>query len=145
MTYPLLGKSAVLGLLLSACAYSASAQKIDEKELKVDVEKVSSSTAQLISLEPVKFKYDVKKYKHLNLPEGNQYGFLASNVESSFPDLVHETSKQVPAGKNSNKVASYSDVDNKDLIPVLVAAIKEQQVAIDLLKKEIELLKQQSK
>ncbi|HKG06253.1 MAG TPA: hypothetical protein VKB19_07345 [Pedobacter sp.] len=145
MKYPLLGKSALFGLLLSVCAFSANAQKIDEKELKVEVQKVSGSTQQLISLEPVKFRYDVKKYKHLGLPAGSQYGFLASNVQSSFPDLVHETSKQVPSGKNSSKVASYNEVDNNDLIPVLVAAIKEQQAEIENLKKEVGLLKQKAK
>jgi CRISPR/Cas system-associated protein Cas5 (RAMP superfamily) len=145
MKYPLVGKSAVLGLLLSACGLTAAAQKIDEKELKVEIQKISASTQQLFSLEPVTFKYDVKKYKYLNLPAGNQYGFLASNVQLSFPDLVHETSKQIPSGKNSNKVASYNEVDNKDLIPVLVAAVKEQQLEIENLKKEISILKQKAK
>jgi len=145
MKYPFMGKCLVSGLLLSAGVLTASAQKIEEKELKVEIEKVSGSTQQLIGLEPVKFRYDVKKYKYLNLPEGDQYGFLASNVQSSFPELVHETAKQYPAGKNSNKVATYSEVDSKDLIPVLVAAVKEQQAEIDLLKKEINLLKQKSR
>ncbi|WP_276088263.1 tail fiber domain-containing protein [Pedobacter sp. JY14-1] len=145
MKYPILGKSAVLGLFLSACVFTVNAQNIEESELKVNVEKVSGSARQLINLEPVKFQYDVKKYKGLNLPSGNQYGFLASNVQSSFPELVHETARQYPSGKNSNKVVTYKEVDNKDLIPVLVAAIKEQQSEIEMLKKEIGLLKKQAR
>lgn len=145
MKYPFMGKSAVCGLLLFACALTANAQKIDEKELKVEVQKVSGSTRQLIGLEPVRFRYDTKKYGHLGLPAGNQYGFLSSNVQTALPDLVHETSKQVPAGKNNTKVASYDEVDNKDLIPLLVGAIKEQQAEIENLKKEIGLLKQKAK
>ena len=141
MKYPLAGKSAFCGLLLFACALTANAQKIDEKELKVEVQKVSGATQQLVSLEPVKFRYDIKKYKYLNLPEGNQYGFLSNNVQTALPDLVHETSKQVPAGKNNTKVASYDEVDSKDLIPLLVGAIKEQQAQIEQLKTEVEQLK----
>jgi endosialidase-like protein len=145
MKYPLTGKSAFCGLLLLACAMTANAQKIDEKELKVEVQKVSGATQQLFSLEPVKFRYDIKKYKHLNLPVGNQYGFLISNVQTVLPDLVHETSKQVPAGKNNTKVASYDEVDSKDLIPLLVGAVKEQQAEIENLKREISALKQKAK
>ena len=141
MKYPLAGKSAFCGLLLFACALTANAQKIDEKELKVEVQKVSGATQQLVSLQPVKFRYDIKKYKYLNLPEGNQYGFLSNNVQTALPDLVHETSKQVPAGKNNTKVASYDEVDSKDLIPLLVGAIKEQQAQIEQLKTEVEQLK----
>jgi hypothetical protein len=145
MKYPLMGKSAFCGLLLFACALTANAQKIDEKELKVEVQKVSGATQQLVSLQPVKFRYDIKKYKYLNLPEGNQYGFLSSDVQTALPDLVHEVSKQVPAGKNNTKIASYNDVDNKDLIPLLVGAIKEQQTEIENLRKEISSLKQKAK
>jgi hypothetical protein len=145
MKYPLVGKSAFFGLLLFTCATTVQAQKIDEKELKVEVQKVSGATQQLTGLEPVRFRYDLKKYKHLNLPEGNQYGFLSKDVQTKFPDLVLEVSKQIPAGKNNTRVASYNEVDNKNLIPLLVGAIKEQQAEIDILKKEISRLKQSAK
>ncbi|HMI01739.1 MAG TPA: hypothetical protein VK541_04610 [Pedobacter sp.] len=145
MKYPLAGRSAFCGLLLFACALTANAQKIDEKELKVEVQKVSGTTQQLVALEPVKFRYDIKKYKHLNLPEGNQYGFLSSNVQTALPDLVYETFKQIPAGKNNTKTASYDEVDSKELIPLLVGAVKEQQAEIENLKREISILKQKAK
>lgn len=138
-------KGAVMSLLLSACAVTASAQKIDEQELKVNVGKISNSTRQLVKLEPVTFKYDVSKYKHLKLPAGEQYGFLASNVQPEFPAMVYEAAKVYESGKNSSKVAKYNEVQTADLIPVLVAAIKEQHAEIELLKREIKLLKAKSK
>ena len=141
----LLFKGSVMGLLLSAATLTVSAQKINETDLKVNVDKISNSTQQLKNLEPITFKYDVNKYKHLKLPAGEQYGFLASNVEANFPAMVHETSKMYQAGKNNSKTAKYSEVQTADLIPVLVAAIKEQQVEIELLKKEMQLLKEKSR
>jgi hypothetical protein len=144
MKYPLF-KGFVMSLLLSACALTVSAQKIDEQELKVSVGKIFNSTQHLKNLEPVTFKYDVNKYKHLRLPAGEQYGFLASNVRPEFPAMVYEVSKIYEAGKNNSKVASYNEVQTTDLIPVLVAAIKEQQAEIELLKKEVQLLKQRSR
>lgn len=145
MKYPLAGKGLSLGLLLVMCALTTNAQKIDEKKLKVDVQKVTGSTQLLNSLEPVKFRYDVKKYGFLDLPEGNQYGFMVSNVKTILPDLIQETTKQIPAGKNSNKIASYTEVDQQDLIPVLVGAIQEQQAEIEFLKKEISSLQLKAK
>jgi len=144
MKYPLF-RGAAVALLLSACAITASAQKINEQELKVNVGKISNSTQQLKNLEPVTFKYDVDKYKHLKLPAGEQYGFLASNVQPEFPAMVYEASKMYESGKNNSKVAKYNEVQTENLIPVLVAAIKEQQAEIELLKQEVKLLKAKSK
>lgn len=135
-------KMAMLCLFLFVCVSTLSAQSIKEDELKVNVDKIANSTEQLKKLEPVTFKYDVEKFKHLRLPAGNQYGFLASNVQPEFPNMVYEASKIYTSGKNSSKVAKYSEVQTENLIPVLVAAIKEQQAQIDLLTKEINQLKE---
>jgi hypothetical protein len=138
-------KCSVTGLLLGAATLTASAQKINEQELKVNIGKIANSTQHLKNLEPVTFNYDVSKYKHLKLPAGAQYGFMASNVQTEFPEMVYEASKVYDSGKNSSKVAKYSEVQTENLIPVLVAAIKEQQAEIELLKKEVKLLKEKSR
>ena len=145
MRYPFIAKSSAMGLLLSAFAFSANAQQIDEQELKINVEKIASPRTQLNSLEPVSFSYDVDKYKFLQLPKGQKFGFLASNVKAEFPTLVYEASKMYPSGKNANKVAKYSEVNTEELIPILVAAMKEQQAEIDLLRKEVQQLKIKAK
>lgn len=145
MKYKMLVKTAVLGLVLTASAMSVNAQKINEKELKVNVDKISTATQQLKNLEPVTFNYDTKKFNYLQLPTGGQYGFLVSNVLPEFPEMVSEVSKQYNAGKNDSKVVKYNEVQTESLIPVLVAAIKEQQAEIELLKKELNLLKEKSK
>ena len=145
MKYKILVKTAVLGLVLTASAMSVNAQKINEKELKVNVDKISTATQQLKNLEPVTFNYDTKKFNYLQLPTGGQYGFLVNNVLPEFPQMVTEVSKQYNAGKNDSKVVKYNEVQSENLIPVLVAAIKEQQAEIELLKKELNLLKEKSK
>lgn len=144
MKYPLMIKGSLLGLLLSATAFTVNAQKIDEKELKVNIDKITNSTQQLKKLEPVTFKYDTSKYNNLKLPQGAQYGFLAANVEAAFPAMVYEASKHYDAGKNDSKAVRYNEVQTTDLIPVLVAALKEQQAEIELLKQEVNLLKEKS-
>jgi len=134
-------KGALAGIFLVAAALNSNAQKINEQELKVKVADITSATAKLNSLKPVTFEYDLKKYPSLKLPAGNQYGFLTGALKSQYPDLVTETSKLYAAGKNNDAVAKYDEVATAKLIPVLVAAIKEQQQEIELLKREIEQLK----
>lgn len=145
MRYSLILKGSALGVFLSVNALIVNAQKIEEQQLKVNVDKIANSTAHLKNLEPVTFRYDVEKYKHLKLPSGEQYGFLASNVAPEFPAMVYEASKIYNSGKNNAKVAKYNAVQTENLIPVLVAALKEQQAEIELLKKEVNLLKERSK
>jgi hypothetical protein len=145
MNYLQVLKGSILGLGLMTCTFAANAQKIDEQELKVNVGKITNSTQHLKNLEPVTFQYDLSKYKHLKLPAGQQYGFLASNVQPEFPGMVYEASKIYNAGKNNAKTARYNEVQTENLIPVLVAAIKEQQAEIELLKKELNQLKARSK
>lgn len=144
MSYFLI-KGSAMALLLSSAMLSVNAQKIDEQELKVNVGKIANSTQHLQNLEPVTYNYDLNKYKHLKLPAGEQYGFLASNVQSEFPAMVYEASKSYEAGKNNSKIAKYNEVQIENLIPVLVAAIKEQQAEIEQLKKEVLLLKDKSR
>ena len=129
----------VLALLL--VIQVSNAQSLTEKELKVEVNKIENSTSKLKSLQPVTFKYNVDKYKHLKLPKGDQYGFMVENVEQVFPAMVYESSSVYNISKGNSKVAKYKEVNKDELIPVLVEALKEQQEQIDALKKELQELK----
>lgn len=145
MKQPFLGKIAIAAILLSAAALNVNAQKIQEQELKINVTEISNPVKHLINLEPITFKYDVSKFNYLKLPSGNQYGFKTNNLKTEFPEMVKETGKVYGAGKNHSKVAKYDEEQTQSLIPVLVAAIKEQQAQIDKLKKELAQLKQSAK
>lgn len=122
---------------------TVSAQKIEEKDLKVNINTISNPTEQLKNIQPITFNYNTEKYKQLNLPANNQYGFLASEVQSEFPNMVSENSKVYTASKNNSKSISYNEVNTEKLIPVLVAAIKEQQAQIDLLKEELNAIRKE--
>nr|WP_199078016.1 tail fiber domain-containing protein [Pedobacter sp. ASV19] len=141
MKYPSIIKGAVLSLLLASTAIAVKAQKIEEQDLKININKIADPAAHLQNLQPVAFQYNTAQFKHLKFPAGTQYGFLASNVKKEFPELVYETSQMYTSGKNNTKTAKYQKVETESLIPVLVAAIKEQQAQIEQLKKEVEQLK----
>ncbi|WP_026897100.1 tail fiber domain-containing protein [Daejeonella oryzae] len=134
-------KGSLLGTVLTICAFTVQAQKISDQDLKVNVAEISNPVSQLKALEPISFNYNPDQQKHLKLPSGSQFGFATTSLSANFQSVVVETSKQYPAGKNQFKTAKYDEVKMESLIPVLVAAINEQQAQIDALKNEIEALK----
>lgn len=134
-------KSLFIGLFVSALSLSVSAQKIEEQQLKVGVAEIDNPLQYLETLKPVTFKYDSSKFKDLKLSSGLQHGFVTQDFKSQHPELVFEAFKTFPAGKGSTKTIRYDEVSNDSLIPVLVAAIKEQQVQIEALKQQLSQMK----
>jgi hypothetical protein len=117
---------------------SASAQKINNDQLKTNTQPIANSVSLLSKLEPVTFEYNPALNK-LQLPSGKQFGFL--NAETAIPEIVKPQSKMYTSGKNAYKSATIEKVDMESLIPVLVSSIKEQQAEIEKLKEEIRFLK----
>ena len=134
-------KSLFIGLFISALSFSVSAQKIDEQQIKVGVSEIDNPLQYLETLKPVTFKHDNSKFKDLKLSTGLQHGFLTQDFKSKHPELVFEAFKTFPAGKGSTKTIRYDEVSNDSLIPVLVAAIKEQQLQIEALKQQLSQMK----
>ena len=128
-------------MALSLSLSTVYGQYIQEQELKVNVKGINNSTEQLKKLVPVTFDYDIQKFAVLNLPKGNQYGFLMNDVKESIPNIAKEEAKVYTVSKNTTKVAKYDAVDTENLIPLLVAAIKEQQQQIEALQQEVAALK----
>jgi hypothetical protein len=143
MNYSFIKTGSSLGLLIGLSALSASAQKLEEKDLRTNIIKIENSSAQLNELEPITFHYS-QKNKAMKFPSGQQYGFSTENINPSSP-LLENSAKIIESGKNSTKVISYSQVDLDKLIPIMVGALKEQQAEIEALKSEIHSLKNQTK
>ncbi len=141
MKHSFILKISIWAIFISGFAINVHAQKINEKDLKVNIVQISNPLNHLKELEPIRFNYNLDKQKTLNLPKGAQYGFITQSLSTYFPAMVYETGKMYSAGKNQFKTATYDEVKMENLIPILVAAINAQQEQIDALKTEIEVLK----
>jgi hypothetical protein len=107
--------------------------------------------------------YTFKNDPNMNLPEGEQYGFLAQEVESVLPSLVntgdHPNHPEIPTSVDAPKNAKKGDqpkpfnqnelgsesiksVNYIAVIPILVEAIKEQQILIDQQQHQIQALQE---
>jgi hypothetical protein len=112
-------------------------QHVPDQDLKKNVQPVKNALSYVQQLEPKKFEYNHNKYSRLDLPAGQQYGFMAEEVQKVLPELVGTQSQSYRVGKNAFRNASYKEYDMQSLIPILVGAIQEQQAQIEDLKRQL--------
>ncbi len=117
-----------------------------DENLKENVDSLRSVLPLVTKLNPITFTYKRDlQYRHMNLASGTQYGFVAQDLETLFPDLVkiesHPSVEEQEGGSGGDPVV-YKSVNSIALIPILVEAIKEQQKMIDDLKAQVNSLSQ---
>jgi hypothetical protein len=128
-------------LMTSTGALTAKAQELHDADIKVNVQPIQSALKKVTSLQPKTFNYNTRQFSHLSLPAGEQVGFLASEVQDVFPTLVGQKAIRYNFGKNVFKDAFIETVDERALVPVLVAALKELSQEVERLKAEMQQLK----
>ncbi|HYH56464.1 MAG TPA: tail fiber domain-containing protein [Anseongella sp.] len=126
-----------LSFIVLFCGTAAFAQQIPDSELKSNIAPLENSLEYIRKLEPKTYEYNLEAFGHLGLPKGPHFGFIAEELEQVLPESVGVRHHRYAAGKNSSRTAKVKDVDMESLIPVLVAAIKEQQTEIERLKKQV--------
>jgi hypothetical protein len=119
-----------------------NAQAIPDSVLKKNIASIENPLQKLLQLNPKTFEFDRANHKHLKLQAGPAFGFIAEDVETVFPALVSEKSVSYLFGKNLYRNSTINVIDEKSLIPVMIASIKEQQFQIEQLKAEIMEMKQ---
>ena len=77
-----------------------------------------------------------QQFPTMNLPHGLRYGVIAQDIELVLPNLVKQLAHPAvldEIGNDSIPEVSYLGVNYMELIPILLAGIKDQQVRIDSL------------
>jgi hypothetical protein len=116
--------------------YTGSLIGPSDNKLKKNVREAGNTLSLLLQLEPKRFEYKTDEYPGINLPKGEQLGFIAQDVEKMLPQLVKEVISPSQSDENGNTIhpqTRYKAVDYTGFIPMLVTAIKEQQHVIDSL------------
>lgn len=108
-----------------------------DERLKTGVRPIEGAGDLLAKLNPVTYTFDKTATPRLNLPQGQQYGVLAQELQKVLPALTKEVSvKQGPAKDNGPE--SILAVNYTGLIPVLIAAFQEQRERIDRLEAQLQ-------
>ncbi|MGV3703958.1 MAG: tail fiber domain-containing protein [Arcticibacter sp.] len=131
----------LMGLLCISAGASAQTNSVNNTDLKQNAQPLTNSLSYIEQLQPVSFEYDKNQAAKLKLPSGQQYGFIAEDVQKVLPAIVKSQKKMVPAGKNAFKTTEIKNVETESLIALLVASVKEQQAEIEKLKADLQSLK----
>ena len=134
-------KKVLILFIVALFPLSIFSQKLMDTAIKINKSNISNSMYRLMQLNPINFKYDTKTYPHLNLQEGLHHGFMANEMEKIFPELIHTKRIAYSFGKNLYRDATIKSIDEMELIPILVAGLKEQQLQIEKLQTDIIELK----
>jgi hypothetical protein len=112
--------------------------------LKTDIQPMPSALKKLMTLKPKSYRMATSKFPNSHLADGPQFGVLAQDLATVYPELVSEgpVFSGNPADA-STTATKYKSVNYTGLIPILIKAVQEQQAEIDTLQQQIRVLKGQ--
>ncbi len=100
-----------------------------DRRFKQDIKPIQNAMDLVRRLQGTTYQFKQAEFKERNFPGGNQYGFIAQDVEKVMPEIASENSD------------GYYAVNYTMLIPVLTEAIKEKDKEITELRTEIDELR----
>lgn len=114
-----------------------------DAKLKLNVVNETSVLARIKKLRPVTYLYNTS-LNYINLPKGEQHGFVAQELQEVFPEAVKNIKHPVFTDNKITRLEDITTVNYVALVPVLVKAVQEQQVLIEELQKKYEQLNSQN-
>lgn len=112
-----------------------------DMNLKDNVNPLSNASSILNQLDVVTFDFKQNgQYERLNLPNVNQFGLIAQDVEQILPELVSDVTTPAVYDSIGNEIypsMTYKGLNYEGLIPILAQGFKEQSARVDSLSQEI--------
>jgi hypothetical protein len=131
----------------SGSVYSTGSYQGSDRKLKSDIHPLNNGLQLIRELKPSTYLYKTDEYEQMQLPEGKQYGLIADEVKQVFPSMVRQVIQPAKyenddrrTGRQLADEVSFEAVNYTSLIPVLIAAVQEQQAMIEMQQKRIEEL-----
>lgn len=123
---------------------------LSDANLKMNISDYHNGLSTIMALKPKSYLFKPELAKKYNFHSTDQIGFLAQELEEVMPTLVREsrlislstTSRDAKENIAPEEMQAKA-VNYIGLIPVITAAIQEQQGQIETLKKENEVMKAQ--
>lgn len=102
--------------------------------LKQNVNQISSSLKLVSQLKPRTYFYKTNEYSQFNLNTTKQYGFIAQELATVFPELVKSSvqpGQMTPEGDFTGNSTTFLAVNYNGIIPLNTAAIIELNQKVD--------------
>lgn len=123
-------------------AYTTSWIQASDSKFKENVKPLSGTLQKVLQLEPKTYNLKSKEYSFMGFSDQLQIGLIAQEVEKVFPELVEDAVHPGPTNPETGRLTGeemhFKAMNYIGLTPVLVQAIKEQQLQIEELKKQLE-------
>jgi hypothetical protein len=120
---------------------------VSDEKFKRNVRDLPLGLSKVMALRPRLYEMKTEEYQgRLDLPQGEQIGFVAQELESVLPQLVKQGVAPGPVTSGDGRKGigegdiKYKGVDYNGVIPVLVKAIQEQQALIETLNAKVAAL-----
>ncbi len=140
------------GGYFSGSVYTTGSYQSSDRKLKSDILPLTNAVQLIKALKPSTYTYKTSAYEQMALPEGKQYGLVADEVKQVFPSMVKsavQPAKYENDDRSSGRViaeeVSFEAVNYTAMIPVLIAAMQEQQAMIEAQQRRIEELEAKMK
>lgn len=101
-----------------------------DARLKENIQPIKNALTTIGQLNPSTYTHRANQTAEFELAKGKQYGLIAQEVEKVLPELVIQKTLIAKDG------TIYKGINYEKLLPILVAAVKEQQQIIDELREE---------
>ena len=128
----------------SGSVYTTGTYQGSDRKLKNDILPLSNAISLIKALKPATYVYKTAEFKQMELPEGTQFGLIADEVKAVFPSMVKQVVQPARyenddnrSGKILSDEVSFEAVNYTAMIPVLIAAMQEQQAMIETQQKRI--------
>jgi len=114
--------------------YTTGAYLPSDESLKSDIEDFTGGIELINQLAPKTYLYNNEAFANMNFPTGNQFGFIASELQEVLPNLTKTTVSPSVNDEEGNELypdVEFTSINYTGLIPILVSAVKEQQAIIE--------------
>jgi hypothetical protein len=105
-----------------------------DQQFKTNVNKIEGSLKAIQALRPVNYYMDTTNFTQFSFDSKQQFGFIAQEVETTFPNLVYESlhpAQYDTLGNEISPAVPYKSLNYNGLIPVNTQAIIELNQKVD--------------
>ena len=124
----------------NGAVYATSYQTISDMAFKTNVQPIQNISALADQLNAHTFDYNPAVAPQLIKPEGMQYGMIAQEVETVFPQLVEQFTAPAKYDANGvliNQEFTYKTVNYPGFVPIIWQMVKDQKAQIDALASQV--------
>ncbi|MDA3813545.1 MAG: tail fiber domain-containing protein [Candidatus Cloacimonetes bacterium] len=128
--------------------YTGTLSGPSDERLKENIQPLELALSKIMQMKVHTYNYvQMEEEKQFALPEGEQIGLIAQELEEILPGLVddnvhsYDKNEGVDGAEKDVETIEYKGINYIGLIPVLIEAMQEQQKQIEELQQQLKELK----